>query len=229
MTMFGYVNLSEAREVAGITGEISKNKSSVSDEEDRSFNKKMLGSQIANVFKNNGIALSLLSDKSFRFSIDGMTNKLSVTLIGKSEMSEGLIDTIENALNTKENAKKLFYNLLYDSSKRGMISSDQLAKWKLFSEFMNISGKDIRDFTQTPEGLVDSEGSYARDIYKHALIDTKKIPAEFKGTAYDYFTLLEEDAMRHNIAEVTDLTLSIDYRGGQVIMPGETPSFDKSI
>lgn len=229
MTMYGYVNLSEAREIAGISGEVTKNKMSGSDAEDRAFNKKMLGNQIANVFKNNGISLSLLNGRSLKFSVDGMTEKLSVALIGADDGAEDLISKIESALNTNDNAKKLFFNLLYDSSKKGLIPSDQMAKWKLFSDFKNITGMDIRDFKQNTDGFVNSEGRYAKDIYKEALKGTKKVPAEFKGVAFDYYSQLEKDAMKYDIANVPDLSLSLSYKDGNIVMPGERQSFDMSV
>ena len=55
MTMFGYVGLSDAKTVAEIKGEVTKNKSSKTDAEDREFNRYTLSKQIANVFKNNGM------------------------------------------------------------------------------------------------------------------------------------------------------------------------------
>lgn len=229
MTMFGTVNSGEADIVAKIDGDFTKNKVGKSDEVNRVFNIKMLGTQIGNVFKNNGIELNELGNMEFRFSVNGMSNTLSITPAGTDKVSDELIYRIESALNTKENAKQLFFNLLYDSNKRGLIPTDQLTKWKLFNDFQHITGRDIREFKQTDDGFVDADGNYARDIYKDALKGTNRVPAEFTGAAYEHFTQLEKDAMRYDISKVEDLTLSLNYQNGAVMMPGEKKAFDISL
>ncbi|MCQ2495506.1 MAG: DUF4885 domain-containing protein [Lachnospiraceae bacterium] len=229
MTMFGTVNDGEANIVAKLDGDFSKNSVGRSESESRAFNIKMLGIQIGNVLKNNGIALDELGDNRYWFSINGMTNSLSVSLFGDADGQEDLMQRIENALNTKDNAKQLFFNLLYDSNKRGLIPYSQHAKWKLFNDFKNITGKDISDFKQTDKGFVNSDGVDAKDVYKEALKTSNKVPEAFKGDAYDYFTNLESDALQYTIDEVPDLTLSLEYSNGGILMPGDRTSFDVSI
>lgn len=231
MTMFGTVGLSEARTIAEINGKKTQNTISIADQEDREFNKKMLGQQICNVLSNNDISISLLGNSSYTFSVKGMTNELSISLNGDDSKSSDLelLKKMTDALNSNDNAKKLFSNILYDQSKRGLISSNQLTKWKLFSDFKNITSLDIRDFKQTEEGFVDFEGKNAKDIYKDALENTTKVPSEFKGVAYDYFAQLADEAMKYNLSKVKDLTLSLDFFDGKVSMPDEKKSIDISI
>lgn len=230
MTMYGTVHEGDADIIAGIKGDIKKKKLGDSEEGKRTFNVQMLGKQIGNVFQNNGINQSLFGNRQFRFSVNGMTNKVSVELLNDSDDKDRtLLDEMEKALNTKDNAKQLFFNLLYDSNKKGVLAKDQLAKWKLFNDFQNITGLDIRDFKQTEDGFIDKDGKSARDIYKDSLATTKKVPAEFKGDAYDYFVQLEQDAMKYDINEVKDLELSLEYQNGMVQLPGAKTSFDMTI
>lgn len=67
------------------------------------------------------------------------------------------------------------------------------------------------------------------DDYKEALKTSNKVPEAFKGDAYDYFTNLESDALQYTIDEVPDLTLSLEYSNGGILMPGDRTSFDVSI
>lgn len=232
MTLFGVVELEEARIVAGIKGDFTKNTLGRSEDKNRAFNINMLGKQIGNVFKNNGFDLSLIGNKTFKFSINGMTNKLSIMLLddnGEITNDSNLIGGMTKLLNSKDYAKNLFYNILYDSNKQGLIPNDQLSKWRLFSEFRNITGLDIRDFEQTKEGFISKEGQSANDIYKEALKYSSKVPTEFKGDTYDYFLRLEENAMEYNISEVQDLTLSLEYQNGYVKFPDGAGRFDISV
>lgn len=226
MTMFGYVNLPDAKIVAEIKGEVTKNKPSMTTAEDREFNRYTLSKQIANVFKNNGIQLSIFEGKSFKFSVNGMSYEPTITSLDNNEDNLGLLDQMTKALNTNNNAKNLFSNLLYDLSKQSLIPTDQLSKWKLFSDFKNITGRDIRDFKQTPEGFFDKDGISARDIYLESLEHSNKVPAEFKGDAFKYFKELEKDALRYDISKVQNLTLSLEYINGDVRFSGETKSFN---
>lgn len=203
-----------------LDGEVTTNKST----DTREFNSRMLSAQIGNVFKNNGIDLSLLGNSSFRFSVNGMTNKLTVSLRSGnagSTVDADLLKKMTEALNSNNNAKNLFYNLLYDGAKQGTSPKDQLAKWGLWNNFQSVTGEDIRTYRQMADGFVNKNGEKARDIFKEALKTTTTVPSQFKGVAYDYFIEQEKKAMQYDIADTADLTLSMTYQNATAIL---TPS-----
>mgnify|MGYP003291192121 CR=1 FL=1 len=232
MTLFGEVDYSSAQIVGKINGDITKNTVSSANNSNAGFNRQMLAKQIGNVFSNNGISSSLMGGKSFQFSVNGFTGQLSVSLLNgdsDSEENVSLLEQMTSALNSNNNSKNLFYNLLYNSSKQGKIANDQLSKWKVYSEFKNITGQDIRSFKQKENGFVNEKGESASDIYREALKTSKKVPAEFKGAAFDYFSELEKDAMKYDMSKVADLTLSLEYSNGAVKLDGDTGSLNMKI
>ncbi|WP_029546017.1 DUF4885 family protein [Selenomonas sp. AB3002] len=205
-----------------LNGEVTTNKST----DTREFNSRMLSAQIGNVFKNNGIDLSLLGNSSFRFSVNGMTNMLTVSLLSGntgSTADANLLKKMTEALNSNNNAQKLFYNLLYDGTKQGTTPKDQLAKWGLWNNFQSVTGEDIRTYQQTADGFVNKNGEKARDIFKEGLKTTTTVPAQFKGAAYDYFLEQEKKAMQYDIASTADLTFSMIYQNATAIL---SPSSD---
>lgn len=215
-----HVSLPDLLKDPHLNGEVTTNKSTNT----REFNSKMLSAQIGNVFKNHGIDLSQLGNSSFRFSVNGMTNKLTVSLLSGnagSAIDADLLKKMTEALNSNNNAQNLFYNLLYDGAKQGTTPKDQRAKWSLWNNFQSVTGEDIRTYRQTADGFVNKNGEKARDIFKETLKTSTAVPSQFKEAAYDYFVEQEKKAMQYDIADTADLTLSMTYQNATAIL---TPS-----
>jgi|GEM_PF-1037575 len=228
MTLYGTIQLGDVWNDPHLNGEVSLNtRSGANETENRDFNIKTLGAQFMNLWKNNGIDASQMNGSSFMFSVNGMDMSASITLLDGKKHDDSFLEMITEALNSKNNSKNLFYNLLY-SSEKGSLPQDSLAKFKLYSDFKNITGLDITEFTQTDEGFIDSEGRNAADIYDEALKTTDKVPFQFRGTASSYFRTLVDDAMKYDIANTQDLTLSMEYRDGNVYLNGDKPHLNFS-
>ncbi len=225
MTLFGTID--NWNNDPHLKGTVSKNTHNGSNEtESRAFNIKTLGSQFMNLWNNNGIDTSKINGSSFLFCINGMNLQATITLLNGEKQDSGLLDLMTKALNSNENASNLFYNLLYDANKQGILPHDSLAKWKLYSNFKEITGLDITTFKQTEKGFVDNNGVTAKEIFKESLKSTTKVPAEFKGAAYEYFEQQEKEAMKYDISKVPDLNLSMEYRNGYVYLNGDQKHID---
>lgn len=207
-----------------LNGEVTKNAPT----DTKEFNMKILSQQFRNVFAKNGLDISLFGNARFSFSVNGMTKKICVQLIkddDKQPVSDSLLEQMEKALNTNDNARQLFYNMLFNANKEGTVSEAERTKYLLYHNFYQETGLDIRQFTQTADGFVNENGEYARDLYKEGL-KTSTISAEFKGAAYDYFVSLEQKALRYDISKVPDLTLSMEYQSGIVMLENSEGQFD---
>lgn len=225
MTLFGTIDT--WNNDPHLNGAVSKNTHNGSDEaENRSFNIKMLGAQFLNLWNNNGISTSQISGCGFLFSVDSMSLQASISLLYGKDQDQGLIDSMIKALNSKDNARNLFYNLLYDANKQGILPKNSLAKWKLYSDFKEVTGLDITTFKQTENGFIDNDGQNAVDIYDEAIRKRNTMPAEHKAAAKEYFQGLVNEAMKYNISEVPDLVLSMEYRNGEVYLSGDKPHVD---
>ena len=219
MTLYGYINLGDVWNDPHLKGEVSKNKhNGVDKAENRSFNMKTLSAQFMNLWNNNGIDASKMNGSSFLFKVNGMDLQPTVMLLGGKNQDESFIESITKALNSNENASNLFFNLLYDASKLGKIPKDSLTKWKIYSDFKNVTGQDIRDYKQTDKGFVNKDGRNAIDVYSEALKISEKVPREFKGVAKEYFSSLVDDAMRYDIEKTPDIELTMEYRDGSVYL-----------
>ena len=229
MTLYGTVRYSDARILGEIEGDFTKSTLGRVDDEDRQYNINMLGKQIGNVLGNNGINLTLLGNSRFEISVNGFSNALSIFLLdekGNLDANEGLLGSMKAALQTGRNASNLFHNMLVDANRQGLVPTDQLAKLRLFNEFKQITGEDIREYRQTDDGFVNKDGKKTVDVYKEHLEKSTKVPAEFKGVAYDYYKEVEANAMKYNLAEVPELTLTLEYQNGVVSLPGRVKGFD---
>lgn len=230
MTLYGKVKYHDVLADPHLNGEVSLNTHNGSDVNgSREFNMKTLSAQFSNLWRNNGIDTSLMNGKSFSFSVNGMSMLGAVTLLGGGDGNDTLLGLMTSALNSKSNSKNLFYNLLYDGNKQGTLPKDSLAKFKLYSEFKDITGLDIRNFEQTKNGFIDSEGRNAVSIYEDALKGSDKVQQRYKGTANEYFKSLVNNAMNYNIAETPDLELSMKYVNGNVYLNGTVPHLNIKI
>ncbi len=198
----------------------------------KAFNEKTLSMQLSNVFLNNGINTALFGNAKFSFSIDGMTKHITVSLLANDEaksISDALLEQMEAALNTNNNAKNLFYNMLYHANHMGNLKVDERAKYLLYNDFYQETVLDIRKFIKVQDGFVDKAGNYARDLYNEALKTSSNIPSQFKGAAYNYFLQLEQNALKYDLSKVADLTLSMVYQSGCVMLDGANTNFDSKI
>lgn len=198
MTMFGTCgNMNDPRLGGSVKGP--------TDTEQAVYNRKMVNTQISNILSLNGIDVSLLD--GMIFSMDSFDHKLTVT--GVEEHTARLI---ERLLNCDGNNDELFYHVLQSS--RSRINEDVMAKYRAVQNFKEITGEDLRNYHQMKDGFVDEQGRNALDVYKEALKNSTKVPAEFKGTAWEFFKGNLQVLMSKNFAGIADLNLQIGFSGG---------------
>ncbi len=210
-----------------LKGTVSKNtRNGTNESENRSFSIKTLAAQFLNLWNNNGINISQMNGSGFLFSVNGMSMQASISLLNGKKQEPSFLELMTKALNSNDNAGNLFSNLLYDANKQGILPQNSLAKWKLYSDFKNVTGLDITTFKQTENGFIDKDGRDAIDIYDEAIRERKSMPVEHRTAAKEYFRKLVDDAMKYNISEVPDLVLSMEYRDGELYLNGDKPHVD---
>ena len=230
MTLYGTVCYRDARIIGETCGDFTKSTVGRGDEEDRQYNINILGKQMANVLSQGGVNASILGSSRFGIGINGFSGALSVFLLddrGNPNADSGLLEQMTAALSTGKNSRNLFHNLLVDARNQGLVPADQLAKYRLYSEFKQMTGEDIRDYKQTADGFVNNEGKKAIDIYKEHLKTSDKVPVEFKGAALDYYKEVEMSALKYDLAKVPEIALSMEYQDGIAILPGAAGGFSE--
>lgn len=178
------------------------------DEEVSAYNRQMVNTQINNIFSQAGINSSSLGNISF--SIEPYTHALTVNGVDDANTSR----LIEQLLNKDNNASELFYHVLQSSSAR--ISDDVKIKYHAIRDFKDITGLDLRMFSQTKDGFVDADGRNPLDIYKKALEATNRVPANFKGAALEVFTDKMMKLHNEDFASIPDMNLMIGFSDGKL-------------
>lgn len=181
------------------------------DSEKKSYNRQCVNKQINNIFANAGINVGFLENKSFSFTINPYTYELMVDGNGdKSVMLQ-----MEALLNDNGNSKELFFHIL-NSIGSGNINKMVLAKYRVASLLREYTDLDIQDFVQTKNGLVDEKGNRILDVFKQKVKESSKVPAEFKGAAYDNFEQYINQIASTDINNIDDMYLSIGFENGQL-------------
>lgn len=178
------------------------------DEEVSAYNRQMVNTQINNIFSQAGIDGSTIQNISF--FIDPYAHVLTVN--GMQDANAASL--IEQLLNKDNNATELFCHILQSSS--GRISDDVKTKYHAVRDFRDITGLDLRTFSQTKDGFIDADGRNALDIYKDALKTTNRVPANFKGAALEVFTDKMTKLQNRNFVSIPDMNLIIGFSDGKL-------------
>jgi hypothetical protein len=206
MSAFGHCgNMSDPRLNGPVHGE--------TDSERKTYNRQAVNQQICSIFAGNGISQSMLAGNTFTFTINPYTYELTVDASGDTDQS--LVSNMEDLLNQDRNAKELFFHILKGIGSNN-INQDVMAKYKAGSLLREYADLDIRDFTQTEDGLVDQDGKNILDLFAEAIRSTSKVPAAYKGVVYDNFEEQIAQITAKEVDGIQDLYLSIGYENGEL-------------
>ena len=204
MSAFGYCgNMNDPRLNGAVHAE--------TDSEKKSYNRQCVNNQINNIFTNNGISQTLFGNSSFTFIIKPYTYQLTV----EGNADKSIMSQMETLLNENGNSKELFFHIL-NSIGSTNIDKNVLAKYRAASMLREYTNLDIRNFTQTKDGLIDRDGNNILDIFKKSVKESSKIPSEFKGVAYDIFEEYIKQITSTDVNSIDDMYLSIGFENGQL-------------
>lgn len=180
------------------------------EKEQKEYNRHMINIQLSNIFKGGGIEDSWLKNSQMKFTINPFDYTLKVAGVENPE----IVQIIERVLNENNNARELFYHIMKNDS--GSISEDVRLKYRVMTSFKNITGEDIRTYKHTEQGLVNSSGQQALQVYRDALATTKEVPSRYKGVALQEFQENLEKFQKKDIESIPDMYLSIGYKAGEL-------------
>ena len=204
MSAFGYCgNMNDPR----LNGEVHAE----TDSEKKSYNRQCVNNQINNIFTNNGISLASFGNSSFTFIINPYTYQLTV----EGNADKSIMSPMETLLNGNGNSKELFFHILNGIGSTN-IDKNVLAKYRAASLLREYTDLDIRNFTQTKDGLIDGDGNNILDVFKKNIKESSKVPSEFKGAAYDIFEEYIKQITSTDVNSIDDMYLSIGFENGQL-------------
>lgn len=97
-------------------------------------------------------------------------------------------------------------------SNRSRIDDSVMDKYHAIHDYKEVTGEDLRTYSQTKDGFVDEKGRNALDVYKKALETTDSIPAQFKGAAFEVFSGNLKTLMGKDFASIPDMNLQIGFQ-----------------
>ena len=204
MSAFGYCgNLTDPRLNGPVHGE--------TDSEKKSYNRQCVNNQINNIFTNNGISRTSFENSSFSFIINPYTYRLTV----EGDAEQSIMSKMEALLNENRNSKELFFHILNRIGSAN-VNKNVLAKYRVASLLREYTDLDIRNFTQTKDGLIDGDGNNILDVFKKNIKESSKIPSEFKEAAYDNFAGYVNQITKVDVNSIDDMYLSIGFENGQL-------------
>lgn len=205
MTLYGQISCGFVND-PHLTGDVKV----ATESEQKEYNRQAINIQLGNILKGIGLDSSLLEKINMIFTIDPFDYTLKVSGVDNVELTS----MIEEALNKDNNARELFYHIIKNDS--GSISDDVKLKYRVMTDFKNITGQDIRTYIQSESGLINENGESALEVYLKALETTDEVPALYKGDAYNTFAENLKKLLSKDYVSIPDMYLSIGYCNGEL-------------
>jgi hypothetical protein len=155
--------------------------------------------------------ISIPQDTKLTFTID--PNTLKTTVSGSDD--ETLTKSIENAINTAENTKQLFYHIISsvsDDSTQYNGSSD--TKFGLTQNIKDATGYTLKDLEIKDGKFITPDGTDIAEIYAKKANENLKMSEEYKMMIISADTADLKKLAKDGFDSVPDLVLSIEYQNG---------------
>jgi hypothetical protein len=183
------------------------------------YNRKMVTSEINELFEENGIEIP--EGTTLTFTIDPYDCNLTVS--GTDD--EDLTSKIESVLNSGSNSQNLWLHIC-DSSSGDYIESSQMTsekqkKFEAWDEVLANTGIDLRDCTNKDGTFYTSDGVDVIELY----MNNTTIPSEYQSSVTSYYEPILRELAEEGFDSSDDLVLSIDYKDGSLYDVGQTNGF----
>ena len=155
--------------------------------------------------------ISIPQDTKLTFTID--PNTLKTTVTGSDD--ETLTKSIEDAINTAENTKQLFYHIISsvsDDSTQYNGSSD--TKFGLTQNIKDATGYTLKDLEIKDGKFITPDGTDVAEIYAKKANENLKMSEEYKMMIISADTADLKKLAKDGFDSVPDLVLSIEYQNG---------------
>lgn len=159
----------------------------------------------------NKYNISIPKDTKLTFTID--PNTLKATVGGTDNYS--LAKSIEDIINTADNAKQLFLHIsssISDDSSQYNVKAD--TKFSLTQQIKDITGYTLKDLEIKDGKFITPEGTDVFQIYAKKINDNPNMSDFIKQTLISSYGERLSELAQNGFDSVPDLVLSIDYQNG---------------
>lgn len=177
--------------------------------EEKAFNREKVNTQFQSLLNKYNITIP--QNTKLSFTID--PNTLKATVSGSDD--ETLIKSVQDVINTADNAKQLFLHIVSsrsDDSTQYSGASD--SKFNLTQNIKDATGYTLKDLEIKDGKFITSDGTDIAQLYAKKINENSKMSEDHKMMIISADTADLKKLAKNGFDSVPDLVLSIDYQNG---------------
>ena len=175
--------------------------------EEKAFDREKVNSQFQSLL--NKYNISIPQDTKLSFTID--PNTLKATVSGSDD--ETLNKSVEDVINTADNAKQLFYHIYSSRSDDStQYNSDASSKFHITQNIKDATGYTLKDLEIKDGKFITPDGTDIAEIYAKKINENSKMSEDHKMMIISADTADLKKLAKNGFDSVPDLVLSIDYQ-----------------
>ena len=175
--------------------------------EEKAFNREKVNTQFQSLLNKYNITIP--QDTKLSFTID--PNTLKATVTGTDD--ETLTKSVQDVINTADNAKQLFLHIVSsrsDDSTQYSGASD--SKFNLTQNIKDATGYTLKDLEIKDGKFITPDGTDIVEIYAKKINENSKMSEDHKMMIISADTADLKKLAKDGFDSVPDLVLSIDYQ-----------------
>ncbi len=177
--------------------------------EEKAFNREKVNTQFQSLLKKYNVTVP--QDTKLSFTID--PNTLKATVSGTDD--ETLTKSVEDVINTADNATELFYHISSSvSDDSTQYTPRQYSKFNLTKQIKDVTGYSLKDLEIKDGKFMTPDGIDVAEIYTKKINENPKMSDYYKMMSIGSNVADLKKLAKDGFDSVPDLVLSIDYQNG---------------
>ncbi len=175
--------------------------------EEKAFNREKVNTQFQSLLNKYNVTIP--QDTKLSFTID--PNTLKATVSGTDD--ETLTKSVEDVINTADNATELFYHISSSvSDDSTQYTPRQYSKFNLTKQIKDVTGYSLKDLEIKDGKFLTPDGTDVAEIYTKKINENPKMSDYFKMMSIGSNVADLKKLAKDGFDSVPDLVLSIDYQ-----------------
>ena len=177
--------------------------------EEKAFNREKVNTQFQSLLNKYNVTIP--QDTKLSFTID--PNTLKATVSGTDD--ETLTKSVEDVINTADNATELFYHISSSvSDDSTQYTPRQYSKFNLTKQIKDVTGYTLKDLEIKDGKFITPDGTDVAEIYTKKINENPKMSDYYKMMSIGSNVADLKKLAKDGFDSVPDLVLSIDYQNG---------------
>ena len=177
--------------------------------ERKAFDREKVNTQFQSLLNKYNVTIP--QDTKLSFTID--PNTLKATVSGTDD--ETLTKSVEDVINTADNATELFYHISSSvSDDSTQYTPRQYSKFNLTKQIKDVTGYTLKDLEIKDGKFITPDGTDVAEIYTKKINENPKMSDYYKMMSIGSNVADLKKLAKDGFDSVPDLVLSIDYQNG---------------